>query len=243
MPKYNLDVRYDTEVKRSLRVLEIAEAFGIGLDDKNFVVLDNLELDVKQGDILYITGQSGSGKSTILRELSKKMTAEGLLVADIDKVELLDMPLIDQIGKDTADALSLLSKAGLNDAYLFIRKPSELSDGQKYRFRLAKMIESGAKVWIADEFLAVLDRMTACVIAFNLQKVARQEGATVVVATTHCDMVQDLAPSLAVNKGYENKIEVFSLPEGLGLKDMPNLQKVKPVDLPEQYRDLLIWNK
>lgn len=51
--------------------------------------------------------------------------------------------------------------AGLNDAYLFVRKPSEMSDGQKYRLKIAKLIESGAKVWAADEFGAVLDRVTA----------------------------------------------------------------------------------
>lgn len=48
--------------------------------------------------------------------------------------------------------------AGLNDAYLFVRKPSEMSDGQKYRLKIAKLIESGADVWVADEFGAVLDQ-------------------------------------------------------------------------------------
>ena len=107
-----------------------------------------------------------------------------------------------------------MSIAGLNDAYLFIRKPSELSDGQRYRFRLAKLVESGAKVWIADEFLAVLDRTTAKVIAFNLQKVARKVGATVLVATTHGDMVEDLAPDITINKRYREKIEIIKTTEG-----------------------------
>ena len=130
------------------------------------------------------------------------------------KVALLDKPLIDQIGQSTQEALTYLSIAGLNDAYLFIRKPSELSDGQRYRFRLAKLVESGAKVWIADEFLAVLDRTTAKVIAFNLQKVARKVGATVLVATTHSDMVEDLAPDITINKRYREKIEIIKTTEG-----------------------------
>ncbi len=50
---------------------------------------------------------------------------------------------------------------------MFIRKPNELSDGQRYRFCLAKLIESKAKVWVADEFLAVLDRTTAKVISLQ----------------------------------------------------------------------------
>ncbi|ENK7187183.1 ABC transporter, partial [Acinetobacter baumannii] len=100
------------------------------------------------------------------------------------------------------------SIAGLNDAYLFIRKPNELSDGQRYRFCLAKLIESKAKVWVADEFLAVLDRTTAKVIAYNLQKIARKVGATVLVATTHDDMVEDLAPNVTIVKKYREKVVI-----------------------------------
>lgn len=211
---FTIDKRFHTEVERSDRVLEIAEAFGLGLDDKEFVVFDQQELEINQGDVVYITGQSGSGKSTVLRELTTEMEKAGMDVVNIDDVALLDKPLIDQIGKNTSEALNLLSIAGLNDAYLFIRKPQELSDGQRYRFRLAKIIESGAGVWIADEFLAVLDRTTAKVIAFNLQKIARKVGATLMVATTHTDMVQDLAPNLYIEKRYREKIEIVRQPEG-----------------------------
>lgn len=209
MTNYVIDKRFSTEVQRSERVLEIAEAFGLGLDDKEFVVFDNLNLEVNQGDIVYITGQSGSGKSCALRELNRLMAESGLKVANIDDVELLDKPLIDQIGKTTQEALTTLSIAGLNDAYLFIRKPQELSDGQRYRFKLAKMIESKAQVWFADEFLAVLDRTTAKVIAFNLQKIARKVNATVVVATTHNDMVADLAPTITIDKRYREKVSII----------------------------------
>jgi ABC-type ATPase with predicted acetyltransferase domain len=211
---YTIDKRYASRVERSPRVLEIAEAFGLGLDDKEFVVFDNQEIEIEQGDVVYVTGQSGSGKSTVLRELAAAMKKAGAHVADIDKVELRDVPLIDQIGRDTTHALELLSIAGLNDAYLFVRKPAELSDGQRYRFRLAKLIESGADVWIADEFLAVLDRTTAKVIAFNLQKIARRQMATVLVATTHTDMKDDLAPNLIIEKRYREKISLVRVPEG-----------------------------
>lgn len=211
---YTIDKRYASRVERSDRVLEIAEAFGLGLDDREFVVFDNQQIEIEQGDVVYVTGQSGSGKSTVVRELAGAMRASGAKVADIDKVELKDVPLIDQIGRDTTHALELLSIAGLNDAYLFVRKPAELSDGQRYRFRLAKLIESGADVWIADEFLAVLDRTTARVIAFNVQKVARRQMATLLVATTHTDMKDDLAPNLIIEKRYREKIHMVRIPEG-----------------------------
>jgi hypothetical protein len=212
---YTVDKRFHTSVERTDRVLEIAEAFGLGLDDKEFVVFDHQPIDIEQGDVVYVTGQSGAGKSTVLRELKTLLAADGKVIADIDAVPLGDRPLIDQIGKNTTEALNFLSVAGLNDAYLFIRKPAELSDGQRYRFRLAKVIESGANVWVADEFLAVLDRVTAKVLAFNLQKVARKAGATLLVATTHTDMVEDLAPTLFIEKRYREKIKIVRAPEGM----------------------------
>lgn len=206
---YLIDKRFATRVDRSDRILEVAEAFGIGLENREFVVFDNLELKIKQGDIVYITGQSGSGKSLLLKDLDRQMSERGKDVVNLDHITLDNTrPLIDQIGKSTNDAIRLLSTAGLNDAYLFVRKPSELSDGQRYRFRLAKAIETGADVWVADEFLAVLDRTAAKVIAFSLQKTARRAGATVIVATTHTDMVPDLGPDLYIEKRYREKLRV-----------------------------------
>jgi ABC-type ATPase with predicted acetyltransferase domain len=203
---YTINKRFLTRVERSPRVLEVAEAFGIGLDDKEFVIFDNLEMHVKQGDVVYVTGQSGSGKSLLLKDLERQMRERGKKVVNLEQVDFLDVPLIDQIGRDTNDAIRLLSIAGISDAYLFVRKPSELSDGQRYRFRLAKAIETGAEVWVADEFLAILDRVTAKIIAFSVQKAARRVGATLIVATTHTDMVPDLSPDIYVDKRFREKL-------------------------------------
>lgn len=210
--KYLIDKRFTCRVDRSDRILEVAESFGIGLEEKEFVVFDNLELEVKQGDVVYITGQSGSGKSLLLKELEKQMGERGKKVVNLDHIALDNSkPLIDQIGENTNDAIHLLGLAGINDAYLFVRKPSELSDGQRYRFRLAKAIETKADVWVADEFLAVLDRIAAKVIAYSLQKTARRSGATVIVATTHTDMVPDLGPDLYIEKRYREKLRVEAI--------------------------------
>lgn len=211
--KYIIDKRFVTKVPHSTRVMEVAEAFGIGLDDKEFIVFDKLELDIAQGDIVYITGQSGSGKSLLLSEISSQMSGKGLSIININDIVLNDEPIIDQIGRDTNDAIRILSIAGINDAFLYPRKPSELSDGQRYRFRLAKAVESEADVWVADEFLAVLDRVAAKVIAYSLQKTARKTGVTVIVATTHTDMVNDLSPDLLIEKRYREKLRIDTLEE------------------------------
>ena len=209
--KYTLNREFDTNVKRTSRVLDVAEMFGLGLDDKTFRVLTDLELEVEQGDIVYITGQSGSGKSTILHELKNEMTKAGLKVADFSDLKVTDEPIVDQVypkEKSLSKPLELFALVGLSDANLFLRSPKELSDGQRYRFMLAKLIETGAQVWMADEFLALLDRITAKVIAFNIQKIARKVGATLVVATTHRDMVDDLHPDLFIEKKYQDKVKV-----------------------------------
>lgn len=209
MGKYLINVAFNTRVNKTIRTLEIAESFGLGLDEKEWTLYDNLELDIAPGDVVYVTGQSGSGKSVILRELQSLMAKNGQTVASIDDFVFRDdTNVIDQLGKTTSDALGLLSMAGLNDAYLFVRKPSEMSDGQKYRLKIAKLIESGADVWVADEFGAVLDRVTAQVVASNLQRAARAAGATVIVATTHEDLKNALRPSVQITKHYKERVKV-----------------------------------
>ena len=209
MSKYVINVSFNTRVNKTIRTLEIAESFGLGLDEKAWTLYDNLELDIERGDVVYVTGQSGSGKSVVLRELQRLMADAGQRVASIDDFVFADdTNVIDQLGKTTSDALGLLSMAGLNDAYLFVRKPSEMSDGQKYRLKIAKLIESGADVWVADEFGAVLDRVTAQVVASNLQRAARKVGATVIVATTHEDLVNALRPSVQITKHYKERVKV-----------------------------------
>lgn len=208
MGVYTLTKSFSTRVERSERVLAVAEAFGLGLEEGEFTLFKNLELEVNPGDVVYITGQSGSGKSQLLRMLSAAMTETGLQVADFDHVALKDKPIIDQIGSNMTEAIELLSRAGINDAYLTIRKPQELSDGQRYRLKLAKLMENDADVWVCDEFGAVLDRITAKTVAFNSQKLARVKKRILIVATTHTDLVTELAPSLIIEKHYKDRIKI-----------------------------------
>jgi ABC-type ATPase with predicted acetyltransferase domain len=209
MTEYRITRSFTSRTERSDRVLAIAEAFGLGLEERNFFVFNDLPVIIEPGDVVYIHGQSGSGKSQLLKALIESMRADGLKVADFDGVQFEDRALIDQIGKNTQEAIELLSRAGLNDAYLLIRKPSELSDGQRYRFRLAKLFESDADAWVADEFGAVLDRVTAKTVAFSAQKLARTRKKTLIVATTHEDLVTELGPSMSISKRFEERVTII----------------------------------
>jgi uncharacterized protein len=209
MTEYVVSKAFSSSVERTPRVLEVAESFGLGLSAKQFVIYDKLKLEVKPGDVVYITGQSGSGKSLLLRELRDQMrrTMTGAVI-DLDEVQFPDRPVVDCVGKTTSEALDILAKAGISDAWIYIRKPKELSDGQRYRLKLAMLMDTPASVWCADEFGAVLDRVTAKCVAFNMQKVARAMGKTLIVATTHTDLAEELAPSLKITKRFREKIEI-----------------------------------
>jgi ABC-type lipoprotein export system ATPase subunit len=212
--KFIIDIGYETVTEITPRTIGVAEAFGLGMDQhEKFVIYDDVELKIGPIDIVYITGDSGSGKSVLLRAMKKDLGREALDMADIQVDP--DKPLIDTVGKTLSEGLELLSKAGLNDAFLFVRRFRELSDGQKYRYKIAKLMESGKQWWIADEFCSTLDRDTAKIVAFNLQKLARKGSKAVIVATTHTDLFEDLKPSVHIHKRFGKEISVNYYPNEL----------------------------
>jgi len=214
--KFIINIAYETAAPEPTdRVVGVAEAFGLGLDQwEKFVVYDNVELKIGPTDIVYITGDSGSGKSVLLKALEKDIRQDiGLTCINIADIKYeSNKPLIETVGKTLEEGLELLSKVGLNDAFLFLRTYEQLSDGQKYRYKIAKMIESGAQFWILDEFAATLDRDTAKIVACNLQKLARQQSKAVLAATTHTDLFEDLNPSVHIRKRFGKEITVNYYP-------------------------------
>lgn len=205
--KFTFDIRYKTRTDVTPRTIAVSEAFGIGVDEYHeAVIYDNVELKIGPTDVVYIVGESGSGKSVLLKALEKDLRRQTVNINDIKIDE--DKPLIDTVGETFQEGLTLLSRVGLNDAFLFLRRYRELSDGQRYRYRLAKLIETGKQYWVMDEFVATLDRDTAKIVAFNVQKLARKTGKAVLAATTHEDLFEDLKPSVHVKKGLGKRIKI-----------------------------------
>ena len=214
--KFIINISYETATPEPTeRVIGVAEGFGLGLDQwEKFIIYDNVELKISPKDIVYITGDSGSGKSVLLKALEKDIRQD-MELSCINIAEIKpepDKPLIETVGKTLEEALELLSRVGLNDAFLFLRTYEQLSDGQKYRYKIAKMIESQAQFWIMDEFAATLDRDTAKIVAYNLQKLARQQGKAVLAATTHTDLFEDLNPSVYIYKKFGKEIDIRYYP-------------------------------
>ncbi|MCD6313106.1 MAG: ATP-binding cassette domain-containing protein [Thaumarchaeota archaeon] len=144
------------------RTLEVSRTFGIGVDEeKVFPVFRDFELDIEPGDVVYVTGESGSGKSVLLKALVRELSRHREFGEVIASWELEVRPgeiLVHGVGRDTSEAMKILSMVGLNEAYLFLRRYRELSEGQKYRYKLAKAFWSGKKTLIFDEFCSTLDR-------------------------------------------------------------------------------------
>lgn len=207
----------------SARVVEVASMFGLGADQTHtLAVVPPTQVRLRPGQIVFIAGASGSGKSTLLRLMAEALASE-------DAVEVLDFSALpepeDAAVIDAVDAgklpldrvLRLLSLAGLNDAFVMLRRPRELSDGQRYRFRLAQVmayVESrsseGFVVVLADEFGATLDRTAASALSRNVRRWINQSGrVSFVAATTHDDLLESLGPDVLIEKYLGSRIEVL----------------------------------
>ena len=137
------------------------------------------------------------------------------------------LPIIHLVGgNDTRRALQILNIAGLTEAFLYFKRFDELSAGQKYRFMLARLIDSGANVWLADEFCSALDEVTASIVAHNLQRHARRMGATVVVAAPHFEtFVRSLKPDKVLKLTSAWEWQCFSGSEFIALANRSRLQE------------------
>lgn len=222
-----LSLSRPTHVAPSPRVLQVAAMFGLGVDETKVIeLIPPTTLELAAGNIIFITGPSGGGKSSLLSLVATALEAhrDQVKIIRFDALSALpDRPLVDALsedgdGVDVAPALTLLSIVGLADAFVMLRKPSELSEGQRYRLQLAQALaiaqrSSGVMcVILADEFGATLDRVTAKVIARQLRKWTRRSAVPIcfIAATTHDDLLESLEPDVLIEKGLGTAIEVIT---------------------------------
>jgi ABC-type lipoprotein export system ATPase subunit/GNAT superfamily N-acetyltransferase len=217
-----------TAVTPSPRVLETAAMFGLGVDDAHRIdIVPRTTLDVPRPGVVFITGPSGGGKSTVLSLIAQQCREHGVNAIQFDDLPPLpDAPLVDVFDVPIERATSLLAMAGLGDAFVMLRKPSELSDGQRYRLRLAQAMHLASEqpcVILADEFGATLDRLTASIIARNVRKWTARAGCTFICATTHDDLLEALEPDVLVYKGLGDEIRVFDAAKQQAAKTSNNV--------------------
>jgi len=191
------------------KVASVCRMFGLTADRlTERRVNHNCRLEINNGDIVYITGPSGAGKTVLLKELEKSMPA--LDSVNLARIKLpSNKTLIDCIDGDLLTSLRMLSIAGLNDCFCILNQPQKLSDGQKYRFRLAMALAAKKRFIFADEFCSELDRITAAVISYNIHKFAKRTGTVFILASSQDDILLDLAPDVLVVKELAGPTQVI----------------------------------
>jgi ABC-type ATPase with predicted acetyltransferase domain len=136
------------------RARRVAHWFGVDLSacnrgapqTKGDMTMANVRL--AGGQIILITGPSGSGKSSLLARLRRVFHGRprGAWI-DFDAVRpppdrrAIDA-MADAMGGGDDDpaivaALVALSRVGLGEVWSYLRRPTELSEGQRWRLRLA----------------------------------------------------------------------------------------------------------
>ena len=187
----------------------VMDHFGIDFQRGDVEIVPDIELPITTGSVVLCTGPSGSGKSSLLRAIARQL--EG--VVDVDGLSWEEKPLVDLLNLPVCDSISLLAACGLGEGRLALRSPGELSDGQRFRFRLAMAVAQRPEWILCDEFTATLDRRLAELVAGNMSRLAARFGTGLLLATTHEDIASPLGPDLHVHCAGEGKIE-WSTPEG-----------------------------
>ena len=208
------------------RSREVKDAFDVDARQIESPVLKNLSLSIEPGEVVLVTGASGSGKSTVLALLTREMmdlqqsmeiTGKFTGLAPQSTANLStnwdeNLPLIDQVGGSVKDAIEILNSVGLAEAHLYVKRPSQISDGQRYRFAVASLCDSKKAIWVADEFASSLDQLTAAIVAKGLRKRAYRFGATLVIAAPHVhNFVDSLMPNKLVTLRWGEVASIRSL--------------------------------
>jgi len=165
-----------------------------------------IDRELGPAGLAWLTGPSGSGKSSAVRELVRRVERRGEVVVEPAEPATDDpRPLTDRYRGRMAETLATLARAGLGEPRLLARTPGELSEGQRARLRVADAMDAcradagGVRTVVLDEFASVLDRVTARSVAVSVRRwVSRTPGVRVVCASAHDDLGRWLAPDRTI---------------------------------------------
>jgi multiple sugar transport system ATP-binding protein len=188
--------------------------------------LDELSLDIADGEFFALLGPSGCGKTTLLRTIAGLETATGgrVFIGDRDVTALPPgvrdvamvfqdyalfphMTVVDNIAyplrirkvkKSERRAQAAEAGGSLSLDGLMARRPAQLSGGQQQRVALARAIASRPSVFLFDEPLSNLDARLRLEARTFLKKLQRELGVTTVFVTHDQAEALALADRIAV---------------------------------------------
>ncbi len=179
--------------------------------ESSVAAVDDVSLDVKDGEFLVLVGPSGCGKSTTLRIVAGletptdgKVYIDGRLVNDVLPRDR-DIAMVFQnyalyphmtayenmafglklrgVSKEAIDGRVREAADILNIEQLLSRKPRELSGGQRQRVAVGRAIVRKPKVFLFDEPLSNLDLKLRVQMRAEFSKIHDRLKATMIYVT------------------------------------------------------------
>ena len=218
------DALTDTkEISKDKPLLEIR---GVSKKFGDFTAVNNVDLDIYQGELFCLLGGSGCGKTTLLRMLAgfEKPSSGQILIdgQDISEVPPYKRPTnmmfqnyalfphmtvekniafgLEQDGLAKTEILvkvdSILKLVELQEYKK--RRPQQLSGGQRQRVALARALVKEPKLLLLDEPLAALDKKLREQTQFELMNIQEKVGVTFVVVTHDQEEAMTLSTRIAV---------------------------------------------
>ncbi len=209
-------------------------------DGKQLVVQD-LNVDIAQGEFLTLLGPSGSGKTTTLMMLAGFETATAgeiyldgkpinriapenrnigmvfqnyALFPHMTVAENIGFPLsVRGITGNTARdrVLGALKKVGLQG--FESRRPAQMSGGQQQRVAVARALVFDPKLVLMDEPLSALDKQLREQLQYEIKRLHHELGITIVYVTH--DQTEALAMSDRVAVFHQGRIQQIDAPTAL----------------------------
>ena len=179
----------ESKSSNSFKANKVKSMFDCDMDviAKEFNV--NIPIEDTKWNIGLIVGASGTGKTTIARKIFKDFRF-------FDGFEWVGQSIIDDFGDEHSakEITEILSKVGFASPPDWLKPFDVLSNGQKMRAELARLILDSQEPFIYDEFTSVVDRQVACIGSAAIQKFIRKQDKQFIAVSCHYDIEEWLEP-------------------------------------------------
>ncbi len=187
-------------------------------------VFKNFSLDIKEGEILCILGESGGGKTTLLKALAglldfvgEKENVPQSVGYIFQESRLLPNLTVEEnlsyVGGMYESIENILQKTELLD--MREKRPRELSGGEKQRVAIARAFLSNAPLLLMDEPFSSLDTALKIRLSNVFAKLWQERRPTVVFVTHDVEEACMLGQRILVLKNGEAAYVVDTAKEGL----------------------------